>query len=341
MLLFWDRFSVSKPLSQIQRRTLFFLQQASYTPSFGGLGVKVEDSLRLRVLGLATLWLAAIAVAWVGGSPWVWLGGSIAATCGHAFSWHRRNRGLGMWPVVMAALVIALALVMRTEFLAAFDGNWLPLAHYLLLVQAIASFDIRTRGGLYAGLALSGIVLFFASQQAFGLSFGVFLLGYAGLLMAFLARAFLEDETDAAQVAPSIRRKPAFGFWSGVAAVVVLLSVGAFLLLPRGESSAVGYQEAAILPITGAPGGSEPQAQALESMAGLSPESDSAGSPSEAIKPGDDQAADSSASTLRTTDDALDEPVDNLRSESPPPQRWHPRMLGFKAPRRKSAGTRW
>ena len=39
MLLFWDRFSVSKPLSQIQRRTLLFLQQASYTPSFGGLGI--------------------------------------------------------------------------------------------------------------------------------------------------------------------------------------------------------------------------------------------------------------------------------------------------------------
>ena len=38
VLLFWDRFSVSKPLSQIQRRTLLFLQQASCTPSFGGLG---------------------------------------------------------------------------------------------------------------------------------------------------------------------------------------------------------------------------------------------------------------------------------------------------------------
>ena len=42
LLLFWDRFSVSKPLSQIQRRTLLFLQQASYTPSFGGLGLSLE-----------------------------------------------------------------------------------------------------------------------------------------------------------------------------------------------------------------------------------------------------------------------------------------------------------
>ena len=43
VLLFWDRFSVSKPLSQIQRRTLLFLQQASHTPSFGGLGLTGEN----------------------------------------------------------------------------------------------------------------------------------------------------------------------------------------------------------------------------------------------------------------------------------------------------------
>ena len=51
VLLFWDRFSVSKPLSQIQRRTLLFLQQASYTPSFGGLGLKEKSGLpRLSML---------------------------------------------------------------------------------------------------------------------------------------------------------------------------------------------------------------------------------------------------------------------------------------------------
>ena len=48
VLLFWDRFSVTKPLSQIQRRTLLFLQQASYTPSFGGLGLNPSASLKTR-----------------------------------------------------------------------------------------------------------------------------------------------------------------------------------------------------------------------------------------------------------------------------------------------------
>ena len=164
---------------------------------------QVEESLKLRLMGLATFWLVALAVAWVGGSPWTWLGGGIAATCGHAFSWHRRHRSPGMWPLFMALTIIALAMVMRTEVLAAFDGNWLHLAHFLLLVQAVSSFDIRTRGGLYAGLGLSAIVLFFASQQAFELSFGIFLLGYAALLMAFLATATWQDEAGKARVSPA------------------------------------------------------------------------------------------------------------------------------------------
>ena len=40
MLLFRDRFAVSKPLSQIQRRTISPLQDADPTPSFGGFGLK-------------------------------------------------------------------------------------------------------------------------------------------------------------------------------------------------------------------------------------------------------------------------------------------------------------
>ena len=44
VLLFRDRFAVAKPLSQIQRRTLWPLQDADPTPSFGGLGLTMRDS---------------------------------------------------------------------------------------------------------------------------------------------------------------------------------------------------------------------------------------------------------------------------------------------------------
>ena len=242
-----------------KRRAFSFPNRGTMSRLFSG---KVEESVRLRLVALVTFWLVALAVAWVGGSPWAWLGGGLAATCGHAFSWHRRHRSLGVWTVVMALLVMAMAVVMRAEILAALDGNWLPVAHFLLLVQAVASFDTRTRGGLYGGLALSGIVLFFASQQAFELSFGIFLLGYSALLMTFLATAFLEDESRAAQPRPPSKGLSLVGFWSGTVAAVLLFSVLAFLLLPRGESNAVGYQQVSILPITRAPEASMPQVQA-------------------------------------------------------------------------------
>ena len=119
--------------------------------------------MRLRFIALGTFWLVALSVAWVGGSPWTWFGGGIAATCGHAFSWYRRHHSPGAWSVVMALMVMGLAVIMRREILAGMDGEWLPMAHFLLLMHAISSFDMRTRGGLYGGLGLSGIVLFFAS----------------------------------------------------------------------------------------------------------------------------------------------------------------------------------
>ena len=47
VLLFRDRFAVTKPLSQIQRSTLWPLQDADPTPSFGGFGLRyrAEDPL--------------------------------------------------------------------------------------------------------------------------------------------------------------------------------------------------------------------------------------------------------------------------------------------------------
>ena len=212
---------------------------------------KVEESLRLRLLGLAAFWLVLLAVAWVGGSLWAWLGGGIIGTLGHAFSWHRRHRGLGAWTLVMAMMVIALAMVMRLKILAALDGNWLPLAHFLLLVQAISSFDIRTRGGLYAGLGLSGIVLFFASQQAFELSFGIFLVSYVGLLLTFLAIAYIEDESREAQVRPAGKGVPLMGFWGATAVTLLVFSMLAFMLLPRGDRNGLGYEQVNALAITG------------------------------------------------------------------------------------------
>ena len=171
--------------------------------------------------------------------------------------------------MVMTTMVVALAVVMRSGILAALNGNWMPLAQFLLLVQAIASFDIRTRGGLYAGIGLSGIVLFLVSQQAFDLSFGVFLLAYAGILMAFLAAAYLQDEAVPSQPKPETNSFAFAKLWTGIGAAVLLLAVTVFMVLPRGEDNAVGYQSVAALPITGESSPNQVQSVALDTVPGL------------------------------------------------------------------------
>ena len=108
---------------------------------------RLEESLRLRVLTVATLWLAALALAWVGGNLWLSLLGGGLGTLGHGLGWRWRNKGSLVRSLLIAGLVMTLSYFMRAQMLEAFNGNWLPMGHFLVLVQALASFDSRTRGG--------------------------------------------------------------------------------------------------------------------------------------------------------------------------------------------------
>ena len=193
---------------------------------------KVEESIRLRVLGLAFLWLAALGLLWAGGSLWLTLGGAALGTGGHLVSWRRRHHRSRLWPLMLAVLVIALSIVMRSQMLEAFTGNWLPLGLFLVLVQAISSFDVRTRGGLYTGLAISGIVLFFASQQAFSANFSLFVIGFLVLLLAFLAVGFLEDGVRSAQVYWHRHQASVVTFWIASACLIFLLAGLTFWIMP-------------------------------------------------------------------------------------------------------------
>lgn len=109
---------------------------------------RIEDSLRLRVLTVFSLWLAALALAWVGGNLWLSLVGGGLGTLGNGLGWRWRHQGSLIRSLFIAGLVMALFLFMRSQMLEAINGNWLPMGHFLVLVQALASFDFRTRGGV-------------------------------------------------------------------------------------------------------------------------------------------------------------------------------------------------
>jgi hypothetical protein len=200
---------------------------------------------------LASLWLAALGLLRAGGEPWLTLGGAAGGTLGYWVSWRRRHNNSRLWPLLIAGLVIALSFVMRSQMLEAFTGNWLPLGHFLLLVQALSSFDLRTRGGLYTALGFSGIILFFAGQQAFNANFAIFFVIFVVLLLAFLSLAFLEDGLRGAQVHWPRRQPAVIAYWIGAACAVFALSWLAFWVMPRSRDDLLGGDRVVILPFSG------------------------------------------------------------------------------------------
>ena len=134
---------------------------------------RVEERLSLRVIVLALGWWVALSLGWVGTPLWIWVGGSALLSAGHAFSWLFRSLKTPLRSAVMAVSVVgSLVLVPRTVSLAA-TGDLLPVAHFLLLFQAITSFELRTRGGLYTSIGISGAIFFLVSQRSLDASFGV------------------------------------------------------------------------------------------------------------------------------------------------------------------------
>ena len=220
-----------------------------FRPLRGVFSPRIEDSLRLRAIGVVFVWLAALGLLWAGGSPGFTLGGAGLATLGHGVSWWRRRRPSRVVALGIAGLIITLSFLMRGQMLEALSGNWVPLGQFLVLVQAISSFDMRTRGGLYTGIVLSRIVLFFASQQAFDAGFSIFIIGFMVLLLAFLAVSFLEDGVRSARVFWRRGQPSVLIFGISTACAVFLLAGLAFWAMPRGQTS-LGLPDVAILPFS-------------------------------------------------------------------------------------------
>ena len=105
-----------------------------------------------------------------------------------------RRAPLSYRSILIVVSIVGLLTATRGDFLDAITGDRLPVAGYLLLISSIACFGLKTRGGLYAQLTLSGLVLFFVSERAFDQTLAGFLIVFLGLFMTFFAIAFMEDQ---------------------------------------------------------------------------------------------------------------------------------------------------
>ena len=211
-----------------------------------------EESLRLRSLSLLTLLSTGLSLSWITGDPTVPIVATVLATTGHWVSWHWRRSPLGRRSILIVALISGLSVIVREDFALSLTGDRLPLAEYLLLVGGISSFGLRTRGGLYAHLTASGVILFLVSERAFDQTFVGFLIVFTGLFLTFFAMAFLEDQISIARVHWPEGQLGRFWFWLGIVGGGLLVcSALAFSLLPPDYRGSSGSQRVGIVPFMG------------------------------------------------------------------------------------------
>ncbi len=216
---------------------------------------KAERSSPLRALTLlAALWVVGSLIL-VGVSPLVPLLSAAGFGVGHAVSDRFRRRRLPWLSLAVAVFIVAVGIGMRFELVAAIRGDRVPVALFLLATGAASSFELRTRGGLYTQIIFSGIVMFFASEMAFGMSFSVLLGGFGLIVLAFLATAHVADQTENASVARFGNRARETAFWAAVGAGLLVLSTAAFLLLPWNRDQTPQGARLSILPFNGAEDG--------------------------------------------------------------------------------------
>lgn len=215
----------------------------------GKFEVASDDRPSLQFIVLLTAWWVAMSMHLIGTPAFQWVGGGLLITAGHAFSWIFRHSKTPIRTVVVALAILgALALVPRTIMLA-LNGDWLPVAQFLLLFQGITSFEMRSRAGLYASLGISGAIFFFVSQQALSLTFGIFLTGFTTLILSFLALSFLIDQLENADVRWFKGRTSFAWFWTSVFVASMLLSSAIFMLMPKDFENPQKGAQASILPM--------------------------------------------------------------------------------------------
>ncbi|NQW17867.1 MAG: hypothetical protein HQ478_10330 [Chloroflexi bacterium] len=212
---------------------------------------KPEHSLRLRVMGfLAAAW-AAFSLISVGVSPIIPLLSIGALAMGHSLSWTRRKKRTPIVSLAVGIFIIVIGVYMRNDLVLAIRGDRIPVAYFLLATAAASSFDLKTRAGLYTQIIASGIVMFFASEIAFGAGFAPLGIIFGLFVLGFLGLAYLEDEFEDAEVDWFSSRRGTTIFWSITGGLILTISIVAFFLLPWNASQAPQAPRFTIVPFSG------------------------------------------------------------------------------------------
>ena len=198
-------------------------QHDGYRPS------EIEDSMLLRFLVLLTISTAILATSWAAESKlFLPISAIIASSIGFWLSWQRR-RSKNLWIKIILALLMLVALA---SFLYEISDNpfdaRLPLAHLLIWLQVLHSFDLPRRKDIFYSLWVALILISVAATISRDISFGGFLIVYAILTLFSLLTSHLSSQGIV---------KPQTKFWLKLSLpVTTLLVIGTallFVFMPR------------------------------------------------------------------------------------------------------------
>ena len=241
-----------------------------------------ERSKLLRALTFAASASASASLAYVTDSIWP-LAALPAFAAAHLSSYATLKRRLPLISLIVAAIIVTAGVVMRYDLVFAIRGDRVPVAYFLLIASCSAAFEARTRAGLYTQLVFSALIMFFASELAFGNEFAIFLGLYLIMVIAFLAAAHRADMADDAEIAPFEGRAASALYWTGTVAALVLAAVVAFLVLPWDTSQTPQAAQMAVMPFNGVEEGVQPGVTPSEARSIM--QSGRAGSGSQAGRP--------------------------------------------------------
>lgn len=227
-----------------------------------------EDSITLRVITFLAQTIAALSLAYVTQLWWLMPLGVTVLLIGHVYAYtYRHNPQKWMRNIGFIGLHFGLCAMLA----GVVSGVPYPQAQFAVLAMAFVSIEVFSRMNLYSAFGLGFINLYTAATLSRDISFGIFLLTFIALLLAFLWRA---DSEDGIKKNPHILRGTQqsrqqigrlIGGWSWrFVLVVVMLGGIVFMFTPRYAARPLFMPISLTLPIE-----TEPQKSVINPAAPL------------------------------------------------------------------------
>ena len=212
-----------------------------------------EDSRRLRWLAYIAQAIGISALCWITALWWLWPVGLGLTALGHLWA-YRTRRAPRRWAKV--AVFIALHLAFFLMLIGILRGVVYPQAQFAIIATGIIAFEVFSRLNLYSALGFGMINLYVAATLSRDISYGLFLLTFGAIVLAFLTRADAEDAQRRGVrfiTSPKHRRRTWAGWVSSFAALALGLSFVVFAITPRYAARPLFTPISLTLPIEASP----------------------------------------------------------------------------------------